>query len=108
MRVFSTVEHAHISEERSVMSTADDAKIIGVDDHVSVARAIPLGMFGATVLVPVLTGLDPNLAIMCSGIGTIVYLLVTRNKIPSYLGSSFAFISPIIVATADTGSLHTA
>ena len=42
MRVFSTVEHAHISEERSVMSTADDAKIIGVDDHVSVARAIPL------------------------------------------------------------------
>ncbi len=114
MRVFSTVEHAHMSEERSVMSTANDAKIIGVDDHVSVARAIPLGiqhmmsMFGATVLVPVLTGLDPNLAIMCSGIGTIVYLLVTRNKIPSYLGSSFAFISPIIVATAATGSLHTA
>ena len=89
-------------------------EIIGVDDRVSVGRAIPLGiqhmmsMFGSTVLVPVLTGLNPNVAIMCSGIGTICYLLVTRNKIPSYLGSSFAFISPILAATAATGSLHTA
>ncbi|RRF90368.1 MAG: uracil permease, partial [Coriobacteriaceae bacterium] len=89
-------------------------QIIGVDDRVSVGRAIPLGiqhmmsMFGSTVLVPVLTGLNPNVAIMCSGIGTICYLLVTRNKIPSYLGSSFAFISPILAATAATGSIHTA
>lgn len=84
-------------------------EIIGVDDRVSVGRAIPLGiqhmmsMFGSTVLVPVLTGLDPNLAIMCSGIGTICYLLVTRNKIPSYLGSSFAFISPIVIIGASKG-----
>ena len=89
-----------------------EREIIGVDDRVSVA--IPLGiqhmmsMFGSTVLVPVLTGLNPNVAIMCSGIGTICYLLVTRNKIPSYLGSSFAFISPILAATAATGSIHTA
>ncbi|OFK24671.1 uracil-xanthine permease family protein [Olsenella sp. HMSC062G07] len=88
--------------------------VIGVDERMSSSRAIPLGiqhmmsMFGATVLVPVLTGLNPNVAIMCSGIGTICYLLVTRNKIPSYLGSSFAFISPIIAATAATGSLSTA
>ena len=79
-----------------------EREIIGVDDRVSVGRAIPLGiqhmmsMFGSTVLVPVLTGLNPNVAIMCSGIGTICYLLVTHNKIPSYLGSSFAFISPIL------------
>ena len=72
-----------------------EREVIGVDDRVSPARAIPLGiqhmmsMFGSTVLVPVLTGLDPNVAIMCSGIGTICYLLVTGNKIPSYLGSSF-------------------
>ena len=91
-----------------------EREIIGVDDRVSVGRAIPLGiqhmmsMFGSTVLVPVLTGLNPNVAIMCSGIGTICYLLVTRNKIPSYLGSSFAFISPILAATAATGSIHTA
>jgi len=85
-------------------------EIIGVDDRVSVGRAIPLGiqhmmsMFGSTVLVPTLTGLSPSVAIMCSGIGTICYLLVTRNKIPSYLGSSFAFISPIIAVYATTGS----
>lgn len=85
-------------------------EIIGVDARVSVGRAIPLGiqhmmsMFGSTVLVPTLTGLSPSVAIMCSGIGTICYLLVTRNKIPSYLGSSFAFISPIIAVYATTGS----
>ena len=86
-----------------------EREVIGVDDRVSPARAIPLGiqhmmsMFGSTVLVPVLTGLDPNVAIMCSGIGTICYLLVTGNKIPSYLGSSFAFISPILAVGATRG-----
>jgi uracil permease len=86
-----------------------EREVIGVHDHVSVGRAIPLGiqhmmsMFGATVLVPMLTGLHPSLAIMCSGIGTICYLLVTKNKIPSYLGSSFAFISPIIAVGASQG-----
>lgn len=89
--------------------SAQEREVIGVDDRVSVGRAIPLGiqhmmsMFGSTVLVPVLTGLDPNVAIMCSGIGTICYLLVTRNKIPSYLGSSFAFISPILAVGATQG-----
>ena len=89
--------------------SAHEREVIGVDDRVSVGRAIPLGiqhmmsMFGSTVLVPVLTGLDPNVAIMCSGIGTICYLLVTRNKIPSYLGSSFAFISPILAVGATQG-----
>ena len=89
--------------------SSHEREIIGVDDRVSVGRAIPLGiqhmmsMFGSTVLVPVLTGLNPNVAIMCSGIGTICYLLVTRNKIPSYLGSSFAFISPILAVGATQG-----
>lgn len=84
-------------------------EVIGVSDRVSVGRAIPLGiqhmmsMFGSTVLVPMLTGLHPSAAIMCSGIGTICYLLVTKNKIPSYLGSSFAFISPIIAVGATQG-----
>lgn len=99
------------SKKRSVVYRMQrhEREIIGVDDRVSVSRAIPLGiqhmmsMFGSTVLVPVLTGLDPNVAIMCSGIGTICYLLVTRNKIPSYLGSSFAFISPIVIIGATRG-----
>ena len=55
-----------------------------------------MAMFGATVLVPILTGLDPGVGLMTSGIGTILYLICVRNKIPSYLGSSFAFIAPLI------------
>ena len=88
---------------------ATDRPIIGVDDRVPVTKAIPLGiqhfmsMFGSTVLVPFLTGLSPSLAIMCSGIGTILYLLVTRGKIPSYLGSSFAFITPIAMVASSQG-----
>ena len=88
---------------------AADRPIIGVDERVPVAKAIPLGiqhfmsMFGSTVLVPFLTGLSPSLAIMCSGIGTILYLLVTRGKIPSYLGSSFAFITPIAMVASSQG-----
>ncbi|NTU88997.1 MAG: uracil permease, partial [Actinobacteria bacterium] len=84
-------------------------KTIGVDEKVSILRAIPLGlqhfmsMFGATVLVPFLTGMSPSLAILCSGIGTILYLLVTKSKIPSYLGSSFAFITPIAIVGASQG-----
>jgi uracil-xanthine permease len=95
-------------EERRAVARKQ-REIIGVDDRVPVSKAIPLGiqhmmsMFGSTVLVPILTGLDPNVAIMCSGIGTICYLLVTRNKIPSYLGSSFAFISPIVAVGATKG-----
>lgn len=89
---------------------AQERPLIGVDDKVSVARAIPLAfqhfmsMFGATVLVPFLTGMSPSLAIMCSGIGTILYLLVTKGKIPSYLGSSFAFIAPIAVVAGSQGA----
>lgn len=84
-------------------------EIIDVDEKVPVGKAIPLAfqhlmsMFGATVLVPILTGLSPSLAIMCSGIGTILYFLVTKGKIPSYLGSSFAFIAPIIAVGATQG-----
>lgn len=85
-------------------------RVIKVDERVPVGLAIPLGlqhfmsMFGSTVLVPILTGMSPSLAIMCSGIGTILYLLVTRNKIPSYLGSSFAFIAPISLIAATEGT----
>jgi uracil permease len=56
-------------------------------------------MFGSTILVPILTGLNPAMALMSSGIGTLAYLVVTRGKIPAYLGSSFAFIVPIITVS---------
>ncbi|WP_377889314.1 solute carrier family 23 protein [Alkalihalobacillus sp. R86527] len=57
-------------------------------------------MFGATILVPFLVGLDPAVALASSGLGTLAYLLITRGKIPAYLGSSFAFIAPIISAVS--------
>jgi uracil permease len=56
-------------------------------------------MFGATVLVPLLTGMNPAVALFTSGVGTLAYMIVTRGKIPAYLGSSFAFIVPILTVS---------
>ena len=55
--------------------------------------------FGATVLVPLLVGLDPSTALFTAGIGTLIFHLVTKGIVPIFLGSSFAFIAPIIKAT---------
>ncbi|MCR6095967.1 uracil permease [Salipaludibacillus agaradhaerens] len=55
-------------------------------------------MFGATILVPLLTGLSPAVALVSSGLGTLAYIVITKGRIPAYLGSSFAFIMPIITA----------
>nr|WP_318540765.1 solute carrier family 23 protein [Terribacillus saccharophilus] len=52
-------------------------------------------MFGATILVPALTGLDPAVALVSSGVGTLAFILITKGSVPAYLGSSFAFIYPI-------------
>ncbi|WP_420828844.1 solute carrier family 23 protein [Metabacillus dongyingensis] len=60
-------------------------------------------MFGATILVPFLVGLDPAVALISSGLGTIAFLLITKGQVPAYLGSSFAFIAPIIAAKAAAG-----
>lgn len=60
-------------------------------------------MFGSTILVPLLTGLEPAVALLSSGVGTITYLIITRGKIPAYLGSSFAFIVPIISVSKTEG-----
>lgn len=60
-------------------------------------------MFGATFLVPIITHLPPTTTIFFSGVGTILFLLITRNKVPSYLGSSFAFLAPIAAAVSKGG-----
>jgi uracil permease len=60
-------------------------------------------MFGATILVPYLVELSPAVALVSSGLGTLAYLFITRGQIPAYLGSSFAFIAPIIAAKAFGG-----
>ena len=74
-----------------------------------IGQMIPLSlqhlfaMFGATVLVPILTGLSPSLALFSSGIGTLLFQLLTRNQVPAYLGSSFAFIAPIVAVQTTLG-----
>ena len=62
-----------------------------------------IAMFGATVLAPLLMGFDPNVAILMSGIGTLIFFLVVGGRVPSYLGSSFAFIGVVIAATGYSG-----
>ena len=90
-----------------------ERKVVQTDETLPIIQAIPLAlqhlmaMFGATVLVPILTGLDPGVGLMTSGIGTIIYLICVRNKIPSYLGSSFAFIAPIIAAAGGAALMGT-
>ena len=62
-----------------------------------------IAMFGSTVLAPILMGFDPNLAVFMSGIGTLIFFLITGGRVPSYLGSSFAFIGVVIAATGYAG-----
>lgn len=63
-----------------------------------------VAMFGATVLGPLLMGFDPNVCILFSGIGTLIFFVVTGGRVPSFLGSSFSFIAAVSVATAYAGS----
>lgn len=62
-----------------------------------------IAMFGATVLAPILMGFEPNIAILMSGFGTLIFFLITGGKVPSYLGSSFAFIGVVIAASSYAG-----
>ncbi|WP_334292619.1 uracil-xanthine permease family protein [Natronincola ferrireducens] len=62
-----------------------------------------IAMFGATVLVPILTGLDPSIALLSAGVGTLLFHLVTYGKIPVFLGSSFAFIPVILTVSQNYG-----
>ena len=83
--------------------------VIGPDERLPWPQTAMLGvqhliaMFGATVLAPILMGFDPNVAILMSGIGTLLFFVATGGKVPSYLGSSFAFIGVVIAATGYTG-----
>ena len=75
--------------------------VVAPEERLSWSRTIGIGMqhviamFGATLLVPTLTGFPVNTTLLFSGLGTIIFLLFTRNRLPSYLGSSFAFIAPL-------------
>ncbi|CDG21110.1 Uracil permease [Xenorhabdus poinarii G6] len=78
-------------------------RTIGIDEKPPLIQTIPLSlqhlfaMFGATVLVPILFKINPATVLLFNGIGTLLYLVICKGKIPAYLGSSFAFISPVLL-----------
>ncbi len=90
-------------------STLANGGVVGPDERLPWAQTGMMGvqhliaMFGATVLAPILMGFDPNVAILMSGIGTLIFFLMTGGKVPSYLGSSFAFIGVVIAASGYQG-----
>src|SRR5271157_3639214 len=84
--------------------------ILYPEDRIPLVRLVPLGMqhvvamFGATVLAPILMGFNPQVTLFFSGIGTLIFILITRFQVPSYLGSSFAFIGPVLAVTGGDAS----
>src|ERR1043165_134557 len=90
--------------------TVGPEKAIAPDERLSWPQTAALGlqhviaMFGATVLAPLLMGFDPNVAVLMSGVGTLLFFFLTGGRVPSYLGSSFAFIGVVIAATGSAGS----
>jgi len=86
--------------------TVEPGAVVTPSERLSWPATIAIGaqhvvaMFGATFLVPLLTGFPVSTTLLFSGVGTIVFLVLTRNKLPSYLGSSFAFIAPITALNA--------
>ncbi|PQP50269.1 uracil-xanthine permease family protein, partial [Mycolicibacterium austroafricanum] len=93
-----------------VDSRPDPDFVVAPDERLSWPRTLGLGaqhvvaMFGATFLVPVLTGFPPATTLLFSGVGTILFLLITGNRLPSYLGSSFSVIAPVTAAVASEGT----
>lgn len=81
-------------------------QIIQVDERPPLLQSIPLSlqhlfaMFGASVLVPMLFKIDPGTVLLFNGIGTLIYLMLCQGKVPAYLGSSFAFLSPVFAVMA--------
>lgn len=84
-------------------------ELVAPDETLPAGQTIVMGlqhavaMFGATVLMPLLMGLDPNLSILMSGVGTLLFFLITGGRVPSYLGSSAAFVGVVIAVTGYSG-----
>ncbi|WP_136684012.1 uracil-xanthine permease family protein [Falsirhodobacter xinxiangensis] len=84
--------------------------VVMPDERLPLGAAVPMGiqhllaMSGSTILAPLLMGFDPNLAILFSGVGTLIFFICTAGRMPSYLGSSFSFIAVVIAATGYAGA----
>ena len=89
--------------------TVSAGQVVSTDERLTWPRTIGVGvqhiaaMFGATFLVPIITGFPPTTTLFFSGVGTLIFLALTQNKVPSYLGSSFAFLAPIAAAKTNGG-----
>ena len=89
--------------------TIASGEVVSIDERLTWPRTIGMGMqhivamFGATFLVPIITGFPPTTTLFFSGIGTLLFILLTQNKLPSYLGSSFAFLAPVAAAKTEGG-----
>ncbi len=89
-------------------------RIIQVEEKVSLLVGFPLSlqhlfaMFGASVLVPTLFGIDPAIVLLMNGVGTLIYLFICKGKAPAFLGSSFAFLSPVFIVLGADRSLWNA
>ena len=90
-----------MTEKRDVVLAVDERPTPGQWFGLSLQHMF--SMFGSTVLVPILVGLNPGIALFSSGVGTLMYILITRHKIPAYMGSSFSFIVPMIALMKTTG-----
>ncbi|WP_313758949.1 uracil-xanthine permease family protein [Tissierella sp.] len=86
--------------KKSVASTGEEMSLLGNSKKVILALQHLIAMFGATVLVPIITGLDPSIALFSAGIGTLIFHACTKGKVPVFLGSSFAFI-PVILTVKE-------
>jgi uracil permease len=84
-------------------------RIVGIHDKLPILETLPLSfqhltaMFGATILVPILFGINPAIALLMNGVGTLIYSYVTKGGIPAYLGSSFAFLAPTFLIIGSYG-----
>lgn len=91
------------------MTAKNGKKIYQVDENVPFKMLIPLAlqhtfaMFGASVLVPILFGINPGIVLLMNGIGTLLFIIITKKKAPAYLGSSFAFLAPGTAIIAKQG-----
>jgi|SRR5690625_1313653 len=92
-----------VTPDHDATAVMPDERISGVQNLAMGAQHV-VAMFGSTILAPLLMGFDPNIAILMSGIGTLLFFVFVRGQVPSYLGSSFAFIGGVIAVTGYAGT----
>ncbi|MES2183707.1 MAG: solute carrier family 23 protein [Pseudomonadota bacterium] len=102
------MKQAYLPRWREV-SASHEGAVVAPDERLPWPQTAAMGvqhviaMFGATVLAPILMGFNPNIAILMSGVGTLIFFLVIGGRVPSYLGSSFGFIGVVIAASGYAG-----